>query len=125
MSGQKICFLSGLPIESGDMSIEHYAPKSRVPTMYANATLNKHPAIKIINFVKGDLLPCEWHLLREERLLYALENWRLKPKQRKSIHLALKQIPLEPPQNPCDKCVLNDAIDICITALAKYNIITR
>jgi hypothetical protein len=108
----KICFLSGLEIPKGKMSIEHYAPKSRIPKHLAQQSYNLFPAIKVINFAKGNLMPCEWHEQREYRLEYAYHNWKLKSEDRKIIRKALDKG--LPNINPCDYCICAKHTQYCV-----------
>lgn len=47
------CVLSGIEIPTGKYSIEHYCPKSRMPTNLAQMPDNKFYAIKVFNQIKG------------------------------------------------------------------------
>lgn len=115
MNGHLICCLSGLPIEKHDYSIEHYVAKSRILPELANLPGNIFPAIKIINNIKGNLIPCEWHELRVERLYSALIKWKLKPRNKKIIISALQRIESEPVGTiPCNKCILRKYPEECV-----------
>lgn len=71
------CFLTGLLIPSGQYSKEHYVPLSRADPIITHNPLNIFPAIKIINHIKGNLLPCEWEEQKINLCYKALKNFRL------------------------------------------------
>lgn len=112
------CCLSGLPIVCPqDFSLEHYVPKARTTPEFSGNSYNIRPAIKIINNIKGALLPCEWVLLRKERLLYALENWHLTQHNKRIVIDALTRFSQEKNiPNPCLECILNSAKEQCTMA---------
>lgn len=107
----KICFLSGIEIPRGKESVEHYAPKSRIPKGIAQQSYNLFPAIKVINFAKGNLMPCEWEDVKYERLYYAYINWKLKPSDKKILRQALNGMPKI---NPCQYCICANYVQYCI-----------
>lgn len=107
----QICFLSGIEIPKGKFSVEHYAPKSRIPKELAQNPHNLYPAIKIINFVKGDLMPCEWHKVRYEKIYHAYKNWNIKSADRKILRQALNGMP---DINPCDYCICSIYKQHCV-----------
>ena len=108
----KVCFLSGIEIPKGQASIEHFAPRSRIPKAIAQQSYNLYPAIKVINFAKGDLMPCEWFAQREYRLQYAYKNWKLKAIDKKIIQKALKSG--LPQMNPCEYCICAKHVQYCV-----------
>lgn len=116
MSGNLICILSGLPIEKNDYSIEHYCPKSRISAPLSEEPQNKYPAIKIINNIKGNLLPCEWCILRKERLYTAFIKWKLKPRQKQIVKQAIQHIESGYNINPCKDCILQNKPLECYNA---------
>lgn len=124
--GKIICCLSGLEILSQkDLSAEHYVPKARTTPDFSGDSYNIRPAIKIINSIKGALLPCEWALLREERLLYALLHWKLTKHNKSIIIKALDRLATEKDVlNPCQHCILSNAKEQCDEArnMAGYRI---
>ena len=100
------CILSGLEIPDGKGSREHLVPKARVFPLI-NGNSNVFPALKIINGIKGDLLPCEFERLKFEIGDKALNNWNIKQVDRNFIRQAM--ISWEDGYNPnwCDICILN------------------
>lgn len=108
----KVCFLSGLEIPKGQYSVEHFAPRSRIPKTIAQQSYNLYPAIKVINFAKGNLMPCEWMEQRQYRLEYAYENWKLKPIDRQIIRKALDKG--LPEINPCEYCICSKYTQYCV-----------
>lgn len=121
-----ICCLSGLPITCRqDFSREHFVPKSRTTPEFSGDSYNIRPAIKIINNIKGDLLPCEWVLLRKERLLYALLHYNLTKHNKSIIIKTLDRFATEKELlNPCQYCILSNAKEQCDVArnMAGYRI---
>lgn len=114
-SAPLICCLSGLLIENPkDLSREHYVPKARAPEFYTLFPYNIHPALKIMNSIKGAMLPCEWMLLREEKLTYALDHWNLTAHNRELIIKALDRFATEKGVlDPCQYCILSTAPEQC------------
>lgn len=103
-----ICFLSGEPIiRLDDITKEHYCPKSRVPMTVWNHPYNIKPAIKIINSIKGNLLPCEWYECREQACKYALENYKIDDYERDLLKRCIFKFKKDKNKNPCQECVLN------------------
>lgn len=121
-----VCCLSGLPITCRqDFSREHFVPKSRTTPELSGNSYNIRPAIKIVNNIKGDLLPCEWMLVREERLLYALLYYKLTKHEKSIITKTLDRFATEKEQlNPCQYCILSSAKEQCDAArnMAGYRI---
>lgn len=109
------CCLSGLSItRPQDFSREHYVPKARTTPEFSGDSYNIRPAIKIINSIKGALLPCEWVLLRKERLLYALTHYKLTAHNKSIIIKALDRLATEKDMlNPCQHCILSNAKKQC------------
>lgn len=118
------CALCGCLIEAReDISVEHYVPKARTTHDLSGNSYNIRPAIKIINSIKGSLLPCEWHLIRRERLLYAIKYWRLTRHDEAIIIKALARLATEKDLlNPCQNCILSNAKEQCDAArnMAEY-----
>lgn len=112
------CCLSGLLIKrQKDLTVEHYVPKARTSSLFSEAPYNIKPAIKIINCIKGTLLPCEWVVLREQKLLEALERWNLTGNDRAIIIQALDRLATEKGSlNPCQDCILSAAKEHCYDA---------
>ena len=117
MKGSLVCFLSGEPIvRQKDITTEHFVPKSladknapNYAEMHAIVTsqYNLHPAIKIINNIKGNLLPCEWEQQKSTRVYKALENYSLDPYERGLLQKLLAVWATKPQQGkPCQKCAL-------------------
>jgi hypothetical protein len=108
----KICFLSGLEIPKNKHSVEHYAPKSRVPKFIAQQSYNLFPAIKIVNFIKSNLMPCEWHDQRDYRVAYAYKHYKLKQDDKKILrHLMQHGFP---DTNPCESCICSKYVKYCV-----------
>lgn len=102
------CILSGLKIKNiNDLSIEHYCPLSRVSYQLSTQEANLYPAYKIINNIKGNLLPCEFEEEKIQLYKMILYKNKLKDHDRKIVEKALdysdKYI-----INPCFYCVLLD-----------------
>ena len=120
------CCLSGLSITCPqDFSREHFVPKARTTPEFSGDSYNIRPAIKIINSIKGALLPCEWVLVRKERLLYALLHWKLTRHNKSIIMQALDRLATEKDTlNPCQHCILSNAKEQCDAArnMAGYRI---
>lgn len=114
------CCLSGMTITNpNDYSLEHYCPKSRIPESLANNPYNLHPALKVLNMIKGDLLPCQWEVAKIERCYNALKHYRLKAKDRRIVEGAIKIYESESPKNPCEMCILNLAKYYCEQARCR------
>ena len=116
------CFLSGLVIPKSQFSIEHVAPKSKVPYYIAYSEFNLRPAIKIINSIKGDRFLCQWYDERVTLCEYALDKWNLKNSERNCIIKALERFKKQRGDNPCSHCVLSIAQSYCYARpeLSKY-----
>ena len=99
------CVLSGLEIPKGKKNIEHYCPKSRVPRSIWNNPANLFYAYKVLNFVKGELMPCEWEEQKFELTYYAIRNWNIKEVDRKFLKQTLKHWERWS-RNPCDLCLM-------------------
>lgn len=105
---QLYCWLCGeLILRQQDYSVEHWVPKSRVDREIANNPLNLHPAHRLLNEIKSNLLPCEWYDQRIYRVAYALDHRRLKEKERRLLGKALKYFAYHYTDNPCLNCILN------------------
>lgn len=100
------CFLCGLIIPPGKLSVEHYCPKSRVDPVIANSSLNKFPAHRTINNIKGDLLPCEWEELKWNLCYRASHFWHIKTADKKYVEAALKNWETYT-LDPCKFCLLH------------------
>lgn len=119
----EICFLSGLPIKAGQFSVEHFAPRSRLPYYLAWSKFNLRPALKIMNCIKGDRFPCEWEEHKISLCHTALKKWNLKSFERDSIIKALKLFEKsDGSYNPCSDCVLSIAREYCYSKpeFARY-----
>lgn len=104
-----VCILSGLKIKNiNDLSIEHYCPLSRVSYQLSTQESNLYPAYKIINNIKGNLLPCEFEEEKIQLYKKILYKNKLKEHDRKIVENALdysdKYI-----INPCFYCILLDS----------------
>ena len=107
--GDCVCILSGLKIKNiNDLSIEHYCPLSRVSYQLSTQESNLYPAYKIINNIKGNLLPCEFEEEKIQLYKKILYKNKLKEHDRKIVENALdysdKYI-----INPCFYCILLDS----------------
>lgn len=78
------CILSGLEIPEGKETKEHLVPKSRL-TSLADVSSNIFPAHKVLNCMKGDLLPCEFETIKYELAIRALCDWHIKEADREFI----------------------------------------
>lgn len=102
------CILSGLIIKNAkDLSLEHYVPLCRGAKCNTQTIANIYPAIKVINNIKDDLLPCEWVIRREARMERALNRWKLTDADRKTVEEALKKAPTYN-LNVCNYCINYD-----------------
>lgn len=109
-----ICFLSGQPImRPDDWSREHYAPKSRIPLYIAQMPYNIRPALKSINNIKGNLMPCEWIDERCAICAKALQRYSLPKRWKNQIGLALDEYESARAINPCADCICARLPDIC------------
>lgn len=106
-----VCILSGIPIlDVKDLSLEHGVPLSRGPHYECTQDYNIFPAYKIINNLKGDLLPCEFWALREKIYKKALWQYKLTQHDKQVIQAALNFIPRYK-INPCSMCFLYENCD--------------
>ena len=101
----EVCILSGLEIPRGQRTIEHYVPKSRAPRYIWSNPRNLFPAIKIINNMKGNLLPCEWQDTKLALAHKAYMNWHLRHDDKEIIKAAIENWH-RLVFNPCEKCLL-------------------
>lgn len=110
--GNCYCVLSGLQITNlKDLSLEHYCPQSRVSYNLAKQPANIFPAIRVINSVKSNLLPCTWEFYKVEILQKAITKSHNK-RERNILQAALDNAPFYK-INPCDYCILyNNCFDI-------------
>lgn len=104
-----VCCISGIVIENPrDYSIDHWCPKSRISHHLSHNPYNMRPALKIMNAIKANLMPCEWHDVRYERTLYAIQNWNISTHNRELAQRALDNFARGiPADNPCDYCILH------------------
>ena len=100
------CILSGIEIPPGKGNHEHLVPKGRVFPLI-NGQSNIFPALKIINSIKGDLLPCEFERLKFQIAAKALNNWNIKEIDRNFIRQAMISWNEGYRPNWCDICILN------------------
>lgn len=100
------CILSGLEIPEGKGTKEHLVPKSRIP-MFAHTTGNIFPAHKVMNCMKGDLLPCEFEKLKYDLAIKALYDWHIKEPDREFIRKALANWYDGYSPDWCKICILN------------------
>lgn len=101
---EKICILSGLAIPAGKVSRDHYYPRSKLPHKIAMRGDNIYPAHKLLNTIKRDLLPCQWHDMRWELTYRAIETWNMSAGDRQFLRDAMKNW-LVWEHNPCDYCI--------------------
>lgn len=104
------CFLSGIEIPKGKHSKEHYVPKCRAP-LIAQHPYNIFPAIKIINHIKGSLMPCEWEDCKYDLIYEAYKHWHIRQDDKKILRQALNGMPKI---NPCEFCICSFYVDRCI-----------
>lgn len=102
---KKTCFLSGLEIPKGKQNIEHYVPRSRAPKFITSNPMNLFPAHKVINCIKGNLLPCEWEYTKYELSYKAVHNWHIRNDDREFVKQAIKNWETYI-INPCQYCLL-------------------
>lgn len=107
----QICFLSGIEIPKGKFSMEHFAPRSRLPEQIAQHPYNIYPAIKIFNFIKGNRMPCVWERDKYHLVLHAYYNWNIKPSDKQLLRKALNGMPKI---NPCEYCICAKHVQYCI-----------
>ena len=101
------CILSGLLITNKkQFSLEHYVPCCRGDWDETHALVNVFPAYKIINNLKGRLLPCEWEMTKKKLMLKALDKNKLKHADRVIVEDALANMK-NYIINPCDYCINN------------------
>ena len=100
------CILSGLEIPKGKENREHLVPRSRM-YRFVNSPSNIFPAHKIINCMKGDLLPCEFEQLKYQIATKALYKWHIKEADRDFIRDAVINWNEGYRPNWCDICILN------------------
>ena len=101
------CILSGLLITNRKfLSLEHYFPVSRGDWDETHAITNVFPAYKIMNNLKGRLLPCEWEMTKESLMKKYLAKSHSKSGDREIVEKALENIP-KYKINPCDLCINN------------------
>lgn len=100
------CILSGLEIPNGQGNREHLVAKSRVYSLIDGQS-NVFPALKIINSIKGDLLPCEFERLKYKLADNALNNWNIKQFDRNIIRQAVISWNEGYHPNWCDVCIIN------------------
>lgn len=100
------CILSGLEIPEGKETREHLVPRSRLICRVDDPS-NIFPAHKIINCMKGDLLPCEFENLKYHIATKALNRWHIKQSDKNFIMEAV--LNWNQGYNPdwCDICILN------------------
>lgn len=106
--GSCYCILSGLKIyDAKQISLEHVVPLCRGPYLETRQDYNIYPAYKIINNLKGSLLPCEWAAQRCSILQYALDRYKLTLNDRKIVEDALNNVKRYK-FDPCSICFLYD-----------------
>ena len=99
------CILSGLEIPEGKETKEHLVPKSRMLSL-ADTPGNIFPAHKILNCMKGDLLPCEFENLKYQLAAKALYKWHIKESDRRFMCDAVINWNEGYSPNWCDVCIL-------------------
>ena len=103
----KICILSCLEIPTGKYNKEHLVPRSRVPARIANNPLNIHPCHKVLNCIKGNLLPCEFEEMKYSLSYHAIEAWNIKNEDKDFVRRAIINWEHNYQPNWCDICLLN------------------
>lgn len=101
----QICFLSGLEIPKGRASREHYWPKSLLPHNFYSSQQNIFPAHKVINEIKGNLIPCKWEQKKFDRVYFAIEHYDLRSADREFCRKTLENWETYK-QNPCVWCIM-------------------
>lgn len=106
------CFLSGLVIPTGTRSIDHLAPKSKVPYKVANDPYNLVPTITIFNIIKSDRFYCQWMDYKYNLVDNAYKRWNIRLADKalliKAIHRGM------PERDPCEFCICKNNFDLCI-----------
>lgn len=101
------CYLCDEPIlRPKDLTKEHYCPKSRVPRYIAQSPYNIKPAIKIVNNIKGNLMPCEWEDRKVFLIYRALQSYHIDRFERQLLTRVLEKYQKEGPQYVCDQCAM-------------------
>ena len=108
-NGKCVCVISGIPInEIKQLSLEHWVPKCRWDGIEVTEPYNIYPAHKIINSLKGSMLPCEFWINREKIYKRAIQHYNLKRDEKRIVQAALNFIPYYK-LNPCDLCFLYES----------------
>ena len=102
-----ICFLSGLEIPKGKLSREHYSPKSLITRNFHYTKNNIFPAHKLINEIKGNILPCKWEQKKFDRVLFAIEHYDLRSADREFCRKTLENWETYR-INPCQWCIMQN-----------------
>lgn len=101
------CILSGLKIPTiKDLSMEHYFPQSKGEYEFTHQIKNVFPAIKIINSIKQDKLPCEWEDQKFNLLYRAVHHYNLNDHDYNIVVAAIKNIE-NYKVDPCLFCINN------------------
>ena len=104
--GKCVCIISGIPINDvNKLSLEHWVPQSRWDGIEVKQSYNIYPAYKILNALKGSMLPCEFWANRENIYKKALKQYKLNRDDRRTVQAALDFIPYYN-FNPCSACFL-------------------
>lgn len=106
MDRQCICILSGLEIPRGKKNLEHLVPRSRAPRYITNNPLNHFPAHKVINCIKGNLLPCEFEEEKFELSYHAIHNWHIRSDDREFVRHAIQNWENNYHPDWCKLCLL-------------------
>lgn len=100
-----ICYLSNLEAPIKALTKDHYVPYSLAPLWVRDNPDNIHYAHRVINFIKADLMPCDWVDQRIKLAYKALMRWNLKKADAKFVQAAIDQWEAYA-TDPCRDCLL-------------------
>lgn len=101
----EICILSDLEIPKGKKNTEHYCPRSRVPKSIWNNPKNLFPAHKVVNCVKGNMMPCEWEEEKFDLTYHAMCHWNIRQADKEFLKQTLEHWE-EWYRDPCKLCLM-------------------
>ena len=98
------CILCDLEIPTNKANREHYLPRSRVPKCMWNNPKNIFWAHYMLNAIKSNNLPCEWHEMKFDLTYNAILHWRMPEEDRAFLIQALANWEFYNP-DPCKLCL--------------------
>lgn len=101
-----VCILSGLEIPKGKMNREHLVPKSRGRKRIVDNPYNIYPCHKVLNSIKGNLLPCEWEERKWNLVYHAIFLWKLPDEDKDFLEKTLVNWEHNYKPNFCEICLL-------------------